>query len=264
MSLDRNHYMSIGIFGLLFLILYFGCDTTPKKNKTKEKSVVDIKVPTELKTWMSTAENGLSGEIKEKFESLDKTLRDSSNDSDRSQANKSLSSFWYSQNEPLIAGYYAEKVADIDQTEEAFSIMGTTYALATRSFSEESKKNFAVERSRAAFNKAMDMNPDNLDHQINLALSYVDVMDKENPMKGILMLRQLSEDHPENPSVLFQLGRLSLGTNQLEKAVSRLTKVVELVPQHPQAHCLLAETYQKLNQLDKARTSQLLCDKTKN
>ena len=190
---------------------------------------------------MSEAKNSLSESSSEKLSELEAVIEDGQ----KEEAYKELASFWYKEKHPVISGYYAEKVADLAQSEEAYSIMGTTYALATRSTSDESKQQYAVEKSRFAFNKAQELNPDNLDHQINLALSYVDVMDKENPMKGILMLRDLSQNHPENPSVLFQLGRLSLGTNQLEKAVGRLTKVVELDPQHPQAHCLLAEDVSK-------------------
>ena len=81
-----------------------------------------------------------------------------------------------------------------------------------------------------------------IDNEVNLALTYVEVPLEDNPMKGILMLRELNENHPENVTVIMQLARLSLQTGQFDKAVERLEKVIELRPSSANAYCCLLYT----------------------
>lgn len=176
------------------------------------------------------------------------------------EGTKSLASFWYSVRQPLISGHFAEKIANSTNKEDSWSIAGTTLSLAAQQATNDTLKNYAINKARKAYETALSINSDNVDNKINLALSYVDVMDKTNPMKGILMLRDLSTEYPENPSVLFQLGRLALGTNQLDKAVERLSKAVELKPDFKSAYCLLAESLSKLGEKGKAAEAQIKCD----
>ena len=79
-------------------------------------------------------------------------------------------------------------------------------------------------------------------------------------MKGILMLLELNKQYPDNVGVLLQLGRLALGTNQLEKAVERLRTLLEIQPDNKEAHCLLAEAYSKMGQSQKAETEFEICN----
>ena len=49
-----------------------------------------------------------------------------------------------------------------------------------------------------------------------------------DPMKGILKLRKIAEDDPNNVEAQFYLGIFSVQSGQLKKAITRLTKVLEL------------------------------------
>ena len=139
-------------------------------------------------------------------------------------------------------------------------LCGTSFAIASKSIENEDQFKYAIQNSRQAYENAISLDSENLDNRINLALSFVDFPIEENPMKGVLMLIDLNKENPDNPAVLFQLGRLALGTNQLEKAVERLEKVIELDFQNKEAHCLLAETYQKLGDQNKALKELEICN----
>lgn len=65
-----------------------------------------------------------------------------------------------------------------------------------------------------------------VDIKINEALKMVN--EGEAPMKGILMLREIAEEHPENIRAQFQLGMLSIRSGQYEKAVQRFDNVIGL------------------------------------
>ena len=55
------------------------------------------------------------------------------------------------------------------------------------------------------------------------------IIDKgEQPMKGILMLKGLLEKNPDNIDVIWELGKLSMQSQQYDKAVERFEKFVSL------------------------------------
>lgn len=62
----------------------------------------------------------------------------------------------------------------------------------------------------------------------------------EAPMAGIMKLREIAQNNPENIRVQMELGALSIQTGQLEKAVSRFERVIELDTNFIEAHYLLA------------------------
>ncbi|MBP9874520.1 MAG: tetratricopeptide repeat protein, partial [Haliscomenobacter sp.] len=81
-----------------------------------------------------------------------------------------------------------------------------------------------------------------------------------NPMKGIQMLLDLNQKNPDQPGVLFHLGRLAIRTGQYDKAVERLEKTVALDPARSEAFCFLAQAYQELGQSEKAAEAQKRCE----
>ncbi|MBK7787639.1 MAG: hypothetical protein IPJ54_03460 [Saprospiraceae bacterium] len=94
----------------------------------------------------------------------------------------------------LIAGHYAEELALLKNDEQSWSIAGTTYLLGLKSATED-KGAFCKSKALAAFEKALSLNPSNVDHKINKALCFVEMADENNPMQGILMLREFNQQH---------------------------------------------------------------------
>jgi Flp pilus assembly protein TadD len=76
-------------------------------------------------------------------------------------------------------------------------------------------------------------------------------------MQGILQLRELAKQHPDNYRLQFQLGVFSLRTKQLDKARQRFEEAIRIRPQSAEAHYYLGRVYQQSGQRDQAR-KQLL------
>ena len=53
-------------------------------------------------------------------------------------------------------------------------------------------------------------------------------------MRGISALQRLYKQAPEDPFVLFALGRLSLETGQRAKGEEKFKKLLQLHPSHPE------------------------------
>jgi len=261
--MQRNQLLSLGLFTALFLVLYLGCDIKSKEHKLGEKSRVQNFERISIERLVREARPELPVDAKTALMNMEQVLQRAETDSIKVRTMKSMASLWYANSQPLISGHYAEQIAELENTSSSWNMAGTTYSLAAKQVTDENEKLHAIDMSRMALEKALSMEPSNVDSKINLALTYVEAPLEDNPMKGILMLVGLNKEHPENTAVLMQLGRLSLKTGQLDKAVARLTKVIELRPALREAHCLLAETYRSKGEAGLADKEQQICDTLK-
>lgn len=257
--MSRLQWIVIGISVALFFILYFGCETTPKNIKTLEKSRALSSEGTDVVSLLAEAKTGLSSMASNKILALEVQLEEMLEDTARSTALKQLSSEWYNQGHAGIAGHYAQEVAAIENTEESWSIAGTTYSICIQRAKEERVKSFCTVRAVNAFENAISIKPENLAHQVNLALVYTYNPPPDNPMQGILMLRTLNQKAPDNVLVLNTLARLAIQTGQYDKAIERLSKAWSLEENNLTTACLLAQAYEGAGENAKAEQYLALC-----
>jgi len=261
--LNKGQLISIISFVGLFLILYLGCSTKSTEQKDLEKSRSQKFELISIDRVINEAAPTISATAQGEISDIVSRMKLAETDTQKVEYLSRLASMWYSQGQPLISGHYAEQIAEINNDIDSWSIVGTTYSIATQQLKEGNERKHAVAKSRLAFEKALSLSPDNVDNKINLALTYVEAPLEENPMKGILMLVEMNRKHPENVAVLMQLARLSIKTAQYDKAVERLTKVIELRPTLREAHCMLAEALRQKGETTLANKAQQICEKTK-
>ena len=248
-------FFCIALFGLLYL----GFDKVPKDIKQAEKSRVFNFEKITVSSLIEEALKTLPEDGKSFVVSSQAALAQASSDSTRIGIWKNLSGFWYQENQRAIAAHYAEEVAKTEDDVNAWSIAGTSYVLCSQA-EEGDLGEYCRDAAVRCFENAISLDPENVDHKINLALSYVYRPLQDNPMKGILLLRDLNQAHPENASVLMQLARLSIQTGQWEKALGRLNTVLSLEPNNEKAPCMLVQVYGELGQADKANENKLICN----
>jgi len=142
-----------------------------------------------------------------------------------------LAGEWYRAGHPAISGIYAKEIAEVANTEDAWSITATTFSICLKQEGADDKtRQFCASQAEQAYQAAISLDPDDPDNRINLAVSYTDFPPQDNPMKGILLLRELEQQYPKNARVYTTLAKLAIKTNQWEKAAERLEQAVELAP----------------------------------
>ena len=245
---------------LLFSGMYFGLETKPDKQKAVEKSRAIEAESTDINALLNDAKSKLSTERSTLILSLEAKLNETQDDSARIEILKELSGNWYRQERIEIAGFYAESIAEIENSDEAWSIAGTTYAIGVQRAKEDKIRQFCFGRAIKAFENAISLNPSNLAYKVNLAVCYIENPLPENPMKGILMLRDLNEKEPENVLVLTTLGRFAIQTGQFEKAIERLQKAISIEPENEKANCMLAQAYQEIGDKEQAAIFTTKCN----
>ncbi len=242
--------LTVGLF--LFCLLYFGFSPIPKNLAGIESKRAMSSEVTDINNLIRDVQAELTSDQKSYLITLEKEIEGSENESNKQELLKRLSGKWFEYKQPHIAGFYAEKVAEIENTPIAWSIVGTTFASAFKSKSEKKVKDYALGKAIGAFENAISLDPEDIQHKVNLALCYVEYPPQDNPMKGILQLINLNKDNPDNPLVLTNLGRLAIQTGQYDKAIQRLGRAVEIEPENRTANCLLAQVYSETGNQEKA------------
>lgn len=243
----------------LFLVLYLGCDRKPENIASLETSRALSVESTDINLVIQEAKAALEPAQATLISGLEQDLESSLEDSIRVGLYKELSGEWYQLQRFSIAGYYAQQVAEVENNEGAWSIAGTTYFICTQRTTEERIKSFCSKRAIQAFENAISLNPENLANRVNLALTYTNNPPEDNPMKGVLMLRELNQEEPDNVLVLNALGRLSIRTGQFENAIKRLGAALEADPQNATTICLLAQAYEGAGNAEQANAYAEQC-----
>jgi tetratricopeptide (TPR) repeat protein len=262
--MTKLQYIVIASAISLFLVLYFGCETKPHGQEALEKTRALAAQSTDINTLLVEAKGELAAKEAANVLAMEQDLAATTSDSSRITILKQLSSNWYRLKHPAIAGYYAEEIAEISGTEEAWSIAGSTYSIGIQRTPAGKIRDFCTEKAIQAFENASSLNPTKVAYKTNLALVYTDNPPQENPMKGILMLIDLNKKYPENVSVMMNLGRLGIKTGQYDKAIVRLDEVLRLEPSNSDAPCLLAQAYKGLGNTAKMQEYDNKCSEALN
>jgi len=239
----------LGAFALL-LLLYFGCPTKPPGRAAIDTQRAEKAATIDIDKLLERATKRYPREQLRPILALEQSLVDTTNALDEPQTLKSISRNWNQLGDFALGGMYAEKVAEITQTDSAWSITGTTYFSCFKSDLDSLIRDFCMTKSIRAFESAISVAPNDPVHSVNLGLCYVE--GGGNPMRGITIIRDVAEKNPENRLASMTLGRMSVRTGQYEKAVQRFDNVLTHHPDDADAHYWLGVTYQALN--DKAKT----------
>ncbi len=160
----------------------------------------------------------------------------SSGQSEKVKSAGELSNFYQDIRQFDSAAKYAEVVAEIEPTEkhqlQAADLSYDAYGFAMGD--EKSKK--LGEKTRELYQKVLDRNPNLLGAKANMAMTYVST---SNPMQGIMMLREVLATDPTNELALFNMGLLSMRSNQYKLAVSRFKQLLKVRPNNSKAQFYL-------------------------
>jgi tetratricopeptide (TPR) repeat protein len=149
------------------------------------------------------------------------------------------------------AAWYAESSATFLKKTDSYLRAGNSYYEAYSYALEQDKQNQMGAKAREFLGKAVDADPKLYEAKAKMAMTLM--TSGAPPMQGIRMLREVATDDPKNEFALFSLGMLSIQSQQYDKAVEWLTKLVVVNPQHLQGQVFLGVALANEGEREKAR-----------
>jgi tetratricopeptide (TPR) repeat protein len=172
--------------------------------------------------------------------------------SQKAAALDSLVRLFAGQRQPVAAAYYSGKLAEVKNTSAAYTDAGTRYYVSAQ-FSPNLRPEL-FDRALHAFEKALELDKDNLDAKVKLGVCLVEGTNE--PMKGITLLREVVEADSTNIEAHLNLGLFAVQSGQYDKAIERFSKILAINPEYLEAYIYLGQTF--ANKGDKKKAIETL------
>lgn len=202
--------------------------------------------PIQIEPIIEQTTQKLSTQAKAQLDGFNKALAANSSPI----TNKDLAEFWERQKELNISAYYYKRAALLENTEKSLTFAGKLFvALLQRTEEAEIRKWQALEAIEC-LNKVLDLNPSSLEAKVALANCYTDGTGET--MKGVGLLREVAATDSNNVPANMLLGKLSIQSQQWEKAILRFERVLARDKKNLEAMYFLAQAYNGNKNYEKA------------
>jgi len=157
-----------------------------------------------------------------------------------------LASYWMDtlHNEE-IGAYYSGEAAKLENSEKSLTFAARFFLENARKQDDEGLKKWMANESKELFEKALVLNPGNDSLKVGLGSCYIFGNIADNPMQGIMMIREVAERDPSNMYAQYMLGVGGLMSGQLDRAIDRLSVVAAKQPDNVEVKLMLAEAYER-------------------
>lgn len=149
------------------------------------------------------------------------------------------------------AALFAEKANTFFESPESILKTGEAFFQAFSFAMESSKRKKLALKAREYFQNILNANSHQLDVKTKMALTFFGT--GEPPMQGVNMLREVLAEDPKFKPALFNMGMLSVQSQQFGKAIDWLNQLLAINPDDVQAVLLLGVAYAGNKEKDKAR-----------
>lgn len=125
-----------------------------------------------------------------------------------------------------MAGDVQEQIATISNTEQDWILAGNLNYDWMDVQTGKTRSTYA-QRAIAGYEKALAINPDNLDVKTDMAIAYM--YDPQNPMKASQITREVLTEDPNHVQANFNLGIMLLQISRTDQAIEQFEKVKKLI-----------------------------------
>jgi len=250
MTLTRKKQIGLLLTALVLFVLLFLAPKTHSEKKSESKEMLSSNQNTTIISFLESAVLALEPDKKLAYELLEKTANQSKIDT----SFVSLVHYWDENKRPDLASFFVEKIADRVKTSNGYLKAGNRYYYSVRFVKNDLEIESLYQSSIRCYQKSIDVDPKNTEAKIQIAACYVE--DGKDPMKGITLLKELEKTDSNNVKLQLTFAFFSVKSGQIDKAIKRFNKVLEIDPLFIEAYLHLADAYEQQN--DKNKTIEML------
>ena len=163
-------------------------------------------------------------------------------------ANTKLANFWKDsakQFEPYI--YYLSEASKLENSEKNLTFAARNLEEYLRNEQDVAKRVWMADEAIELFQKAIALNPSDKSLPVDMGACYVfgyaQAGRGDKAMKGILMLKDIADKDSTDAKASMLVGIGGVISGQYDKAIARLTTVVNLQPDNVEAISYLADAF---------------------
>ena len=159
-----------------------------------------------------------------------------------------LAAYWIdSLHNEEIGAYYAGEAAKLENSEKSLTFAAHLLLDDMMSTDDAAMQHWLATQAKELFEIALKLNPQNDSSKIGLGACYMFGNISENPMQGILAIKEIADKNPDNLYAQMMLGLGGIQSGQYDKAIERFLNVVSKQPDNIEAILNLAQVYDRQN-----------------
>jgi tetratricopeptide (TPR) repeat protein len=141
--------------------------------------------------------------------------------------------------------WYEAEAARLENSEKSLTFAAHLFLENLRNEENERLKKWKALQAKDLFERSLRINDKNDSTIVGLGACYIFGSIADNPMEGILKVRQVVERDSTNIFAQLVLGHGSLMSGQYDRAIDRFGKVLTFQPQNLEAILMMAEVYER-------------------
>lgn len=237
------------VLGALILViaLYIGGVTNPPKSSNPPAAPAQStgiqSITSEI--LINRAKQRLKPEQITRLSSLENSVKRGDVKDQQLHVFHQLAKFWSDSArvfEPFA--YYTSEAAKLENSEKSLTFAAHLFLDNLITEGDPDMQHWLGENAKVLLDKALVINPNNDSSKIGLGICYMFGNIADNPMQGILEVRKVVQEHPDNLYGQLILGLGGKKSGQYDKAIERFKIVVEKQPDNLEAIFNLAETFE--------------------
>ncbi|MCA6449554.1 MAG: tetratricopeptide repeat protein [Chitinophagaceae bacterium] len=237
----------VGAGLLLFVLLYsFGKTIPPKQPATEAKQEQHTEHQSiKFEEILAKAKEKISPAQNQRLLKLENSVIRGDVKEQQLHVYHQLARFWKDSArmfEPYA--YYTAEAAKLENSEKSLTFAAHLFLDNLMTEGQPAMQNWLASNAKVLLEKALVLNPANDSSRIGIGACYLFGNISDNPMEGILAVREIAQKDPGNIYAQMVLGMGGKRSGQFDKAIERFSIVVQKQPDNLEAIFNLAECYE--------------------
>ncbi|MEA3425638.1 MAG: tetratricopeptide repeat protein [Bacteroidota bacterium] len=245
--MKKKQYLLVGAGLLLFVLLYsFGKTIPPKQPATEAKQEQHTEHQSiKFEEILAKAKEKISPAQNQRLLKLENSVIRGDVKEQQLHVYHQLARFWKDSArmfEPYA--YYTAEAAKLENSEKSLTFAAHLFLDNLMTEGQPAMQNWLASNAKVLLEKALVLNPANDSSRIGIGACYLFGNISDNPMEGILAVREIAQKDPGNIYAQMVLGMGGKRSGQFDKAIERFSIVVQKQPDNLEAIFNLAECYE--------------------
>jgi tetratricopeptide (TPR) repeat protein len=246
--MNRNQWIIFGIALLIAAALYAASEKQffgpPKIKKPQFEIATHSQFSTD--SILFYAKRRLTSEQNARINFLEHSISRGDVEDQKLHIYHQLARFWGDTAKAFAPfAWYTAEAARLENSEKSLTFAARLFLDSLVEENDSQAKQWEAFQAKDLFERSLKLNPNNDSSKVGLGEVYL-YGGIAMPMQGIGLIREVTEKSPNNVYAQMSLGRASLMSNQIEKAVEHFKKVVSLQPGNIEAIFRVAEITEQM------------------
>ncbi|MCX6207538.1 MAG: hypothetical protein NTZ19_14940 [Bacteroidetes bacterium] len=245
--MKKQQWIIVLVGLILVVVIYIGGKTAAPKSDSPAAATPQSTgaQPVTTEILLTKAKQRLTPEQISRLASIESSVKRGDVKDQQLHVYHQLAKFWSDSAkmfEPFA--YYTSEAAKLENSEKSLTFAAHLFLDNLLTEGDPAMQHWLGENAKVLLDKALVINPANDSSKIGLGICYMFGNISDNPMQGILEVRKVVQEHPENLYGQMVLGLGGKKSGQYDKAIERFKIVLNKEPENLEAIFNIAETFE--------------------